>query len=316
VPAVSAGYPYWTEAELEQLSADARARFVERYRGEVRASFAEAEKECANEVRELLEATDYLRDLGKDPDFFIARRDLLRAARYATSPVISDDKLKIIGEAEGPVATIAEFLDRERFPWLAGDRTPSADEPDVVIAVKMTAKLMAEQRLGTKLRNTLSAAQERLVRETLAEAGLDYVEPSIIRERLRDLGDDPSIGLTPRNYQEALRRGEFTREIRVAGAKCDVPSRLPNGDLLPVECKVSNTEVNSVKRLNRETGGKHERWRSAFGAELHTAAVLGGVFRLVNLTAAQDDGILVFFDHDLAAVKRFLDAGAKPRPLA
>jgi hypothetical protein len=70
--------------------------------------------------------------------------------------------------------------------------------------------------------------------------------------------------------------------------------------------------VNSVKRLNRETGGKHERWRGAFGADLHTAAVLGGVFNIINLKAAQDDGIVVFFDHDLKALERFLAAGGTP----
>ncbi|MFN8160255.1 MAG: XamI family restriction endonuclease [Solirubrobacterales bacterium] len=311
---MSAGYPFWSETELDQLSADARARFVERYRSEIRAAFVVVEEECAAEVRVLFAATENLRTLGEDPDLFAANRDLLKPARYVTSPVISDDTLKIIGEAEGPAATIRDFLDWDRFPWLAEDRIPSADDPDVAQAVKVTAKLMAEQRLGTKLRSTLSAAQERSVRETLAAAGLDYVDPSVIRERLRELGDNPSVGLTPRNYQEALRRGEFTREIRVAGAKCDVPGRLATGDLLPIECKVSNTAVNSVKRLNRETGGKHERWRGAFGTDLHTAAVLGGVFNLVNLKGAQDDGMLVFFDHDLEAIERFIQAGGRPRP--
>lgn len=218
---MSEGYPFWSGAELEELIATARERFVERYRSEIRTSFLEVEKDCAEEVRELFDATDYLRTLGKDPDFFRSRRDLLKAARYTTSPVISEGTLKVVGEAARPEEIIREFVDVSRFPWLSEDRRPVAGSAEVGRAVEMTAKLMAEQRLATKLRNSLSTTQERSVRERLEAAG--------------------------------------------------------------------------------------------FGADLHTAAVLGGVFKLINLTAAQEDGILIFFDHDLPALDRFLRSGARPR---
>jgi hypothetical protein len=154
------GYPFWSDADLDRLSSAARARFVARYRNEIRSGFAAVEKECAEEVRALFEETNHLRRLGDDPDLFRRRRELLRPARYVTSPVISDDTLKIIGEAEGPVATIAEFLDRDRFPWLEEDRSPAGDDPEVALAVRITAKLMAEQRLGTRLRGELGQAPE------------------------------------------------------------------------------------------------------------------------------------------------------------
>jgi len=41
--------------------------------------------------------------------------------------------------------------------------------------------------------------------------------------------------------------------------------------------------------------------------------VLGGVFNLVNLKGAQEDGMLVFFDHDLDALERLIKAGGRPR---
>lgn len=310
---MATGYPFWSEAELADLAAEARRLYVERYKREVQRNFADMERECADEVRELLAETDCLGSLGSDPDFFQRWPKLLRAARFLTSPVISQDTLKIVSQEEGVVDTILALLDRERFPWIESGRVVGLGDPEVTGAISMTAKLMAEQRSATSRRIISSHEQEQRVREALTAVGMSYVEPEVIRERLRELGDDPAEGLTRTNYQEVLRRGEFTREIAVAGTKCDVPSRLVNGDLLPIECKVSNTEVNSVKRLNRETGGKHERWRSAFGASLHTGAVLGGVFKLRNLVQAQSDGILIFFDHDLASLRAFIDAGGTPR---
>lgn len=294
------------------LRLEARRLYVEHYRGEVRAAFAAVEQECAAEVRELLALTDQLRSLGDDPDVLRRHREFLPAARFLTRPVISNDTLRIVGEEEGTVGTIVSFLDRSRFPWLDEGRKPRKREVDAAVA--LTARLMAEQRAATAQRTLSSQDQERRVRDALRRAGLTYVEPEVIRERLRDVGDDASVGLTRSNYQEALSRGEYTREIAVAGTKCDVPCRLRSGELLPIECKVSNSEVNSVKRLNRETGGKHERWRSAFGLTLHTGAVLAGVFKLRNLEQGQADGMLIFFDHDLGALGRLIEAG-EPRPL-
>lgn len=307
------GYPFWTDEELEELRLEARRLYVQRYKGEIRAAFEAVEEECATEVRELFELTDNLRSLGDDPELLQKHRELLVAARFLTRPVISNDTLKIVGEEQGAVGTIVSFLDRSRFPWL--DEGRKARKLELVAAVSVTARLMAEQRAATAQRTLSSQGQERRVREALGDAGLTYVEPEEIRERLRVLGDDPSDGLTRSNYQEALGRGEYTREIAVAGTKCDVPCRLRSGELFPIECKVSNSEVNSVKRLNRETGGKHERWRSAFGSSLNTGAVLAGVFKLRNLQQGQADGILIFFDHDLESLGRLISAaGPRRRP--
>src|SRR4051812_27113707 len=98
-------YPYWTERELSEMSEEARGIFVDRYKREIAGAFVAVERECAGEVRELLEATAYLRDFGPDKDFFSSNRELLRPARYITSPMISEDTLKIIGEDEGEVET-------------------------------------------------------------------------------------------------------------------------------------------------------------------------------------------------------------------
>ena len=85
--------------------------------------------------------------------------------------------------------------------------------------------------------------------------------------------------------------------------------RLRDGRLLALECKVSNGPKNSWKRLNREVGGKAERWRAAFGGQLVTGAVLAGVFDLSCLVAAQgDEGVAIYWEHDLTRLITFLSA--------
>ena len=109
----------------------------------------------------------------------------------------------------------------------------------------------------------------------------------------------------------ALPEGSFaSREVLLAGDKCDVLVRLRDGRLLAIECKVSNTAINSYKRLIRETGGKANRWRTSFGdLNLMTAAVLAGVFTLNNLLRAQKEyGMSIFWQHRLEALTEFVSA--------
>lgn len=304
-------FPYWSEKELDRLRQQSRRQFVDRYSNEVQAAYREILDDCRERVELLLGETGDLRTLKKGGSALDDRRDLLDAARYCTSPVISADTMKIVGEREGTEGTILLFLDSERFPWV-GDRR-NAKPAERRRAVTMTAKLWADQRAKTADRTSYSKAQEKRTSEALEAAGLTHVSRKAIRDRLKELGDDPGEGLTASNWGDALYRGEFTDEIKLAGNKCDVPARLADGRLLPIECKVSNSEVNSTKRLIRETLGKHNDWRSTFGRELATGAVLAGVFSMLNLRQAQKQGMLLFFEHRLNALTAFVKAGGKPR---
>jgi hypothetical protein len=70
---------------------------------------------------------------------------------------------------------------------------------------------------------------------------------------------------------------------------------------------VSNSEVNSIKRLIHERGNKARIWTNAFGSEAIPAAVLAGVFKLTNLREAQESrGIAIFWEHDLTPLATFL----------
>ncbi len=104
-----------------------------------------------------------------------------------------------------------------------------------------------------------------------------------------------------------LRRGTFAGELRLDGRKCDVPIRLRDGRILAIECKVSNSEVNSVKRLVREVGGKADAWKNSLGASLVTLAVLSGVYAVGTLLEAQSaHGVHIVWEHDLNVLTKAL----------
>ena len=72
------------------------------------------------------------------------------------------------------MAVICEFLDRDRFPWLAGKRARCAASGRCRSrCVAMTARIMAEQRAQTRSRTESSRAQEEAVRRSLLRCGLE-----------------------------------------------------------------------------------------------------------------------------------------------
>lgn len=82
--------------------------------------------------------------------------------------------------------------------------------------------------------------------------------------------------------------------------KADFIVRLWDNRLLPIECKVSNSSLNSAKRLNNDAAVKAEAWRQDFGrTQVVPAAVLAGVYNLHNLEEAQARGLTIFWAHDL-----------------
>lgn len=69
---------------------------------------------------------------------------------------------------------------------------------------------------------------------------------------------------------------------------------------MAIECKVSNSSTNSVKRLNNDAAAKAEDWIGQFGTRnVVPVAVLSGVYKIHNLTNAQSRGLTIFWAHDL-----------------
>jgi hypothetical protein len=99
---------------------------------------------------------------------------------------------------------------------------------------------------------------------------------------------------------DAPNPGEFCGESNLGGRKADIVLRLWDNRLMPVECKVSNSAVNSIKRLKNDAAVKARVWKEDFGRrQVVPAAVLSGVYKLQHLEDAQLRGLTLFWAHRL-----------------
>jgi hypothetical protein len=107
---------------------------------------------------------------------------------------------------------------------------------------------------------------------------------------------------------EAPKPGEFTREVILSDRKADVVVGLFDHRIMPIECKVSNSSTNSVKRLNNDAVVKAGAWLHDFG-ERHIvpAATLSGVYNLKNLRQAQERGLTLFWAHRLSDLIEWIE---------
>jgi Holliday junction resolvase len=85
----------------------------------------------------------------------------------------------------------------------------------------------------------------------------------------------------------------------------DVIVRLDDGRLLAIECKGSNSEINSRKRLNKEAAPNARAWIGRFGAQVVAAVALQGVFKARYIEEAQDTPMAIFWGHRLDDLKQF-----------
>jgi hypothetical protein len=250
--------------------------------------------ECERAIDTLLSATKDLSAMRAEA--LVGQRELVDAVRFVGAPFISEDDLVTLAglggagartEAEGrrvlEVARVA--LDPLRFPWVEAGRQPTSQERSQAIAA--TAAVWATERFRTARRNKSSAAQEAAVGAALRDCGL------------KEQG-------TFQNASRIAPGAFFNGGAMVAGTRCDRIARLNDSRLLAIECKTSNSAVNSFKRLNNDTVAKAEKWRTEFGNQLVTIAVLAGVFRPENVLDAQNKHrIFIVWAHDLEPLKKF-----------
>jgi hypothetical protein len=229
---------------------------------------------------------------------------LLEAFRYSAGPPLSADDLKTLSEAvltpgrlkkdEAMLRRIVEVvrlgLDRKRFPWVAEGRVPTGEER--AVAVLASSALMAVRRVGTARRNAGKDAQELLVESALLAAGLTKVDAREIATLNRAPG-----------------AGEFCRESMLGSRKADLIVRLWDHRIMPIECKVSNSALNSIKRVNNDAAVKAETWIKDFGTRnIVPAAVLSGVYQVRHLADAQRRGLALFWAHDLQALVAWIES--------
>lgn len=229
--------------------------------------------------------------------------NLGEALRYLSGPPISDDDLRILAEvptlapgvlsrAPGKLrkvfAVIEQTIDPFRFPWVIERRAPSENEKSA--ALLASAVLLAAQRVSTARRGSGKSTQEALVKDFLTS--LKYEEV-------------PRMTIT--TIVEGPKNGEFCGESILGSRKADVILRLNDTRLMPMECKVSNSALNSVKRINNDAAAKAVHWLKTFGTnQVVPTAVISGVFKVSNLMQAQEAGLTIFWAHDLKKLGKFI----------
>lgn len=304
-----AGFIPRTAWSLEQLAAD-RRRAEEAFRRErleePLEAYLNAFAEVQDAIENLLEGTVDLAQLEERALEVLTDPALLEGFRYLAGPPISLDDLKTIVDTNSIaprvlqndpalvqrlVATIREVLDRRRFPWVTEGREATQAERDA--AILASAALIATQRVATSRRNEAKKAQEERVRQELIHWGL--VEIDVRGRRTPTLRDAP-------------RPGEFCLEVELGSRKADLVVGLWDGRLMPIECKVSNSSINSVKRLNNDAAVKAEVWIRDFGStQVVPVAVLSGVYKLHNLEEAQRRGLTLYWAHRLGDLVQWVE---------
>lgn len=297
--------PVWTADELEKELLKASHAFRRSRLEEPLEDYLEAFDLYQNYIEEFLETTVDLSQLEANGLEVLTHPHMLEAFRYLAAPPISEDDLKILAEAKSfskgylnanpdsvqkLISVVRQVLDRRRFAWVVEKREPVEAERNA--AIMASAALMAARRTETNRRTTGKNDQEKAVREALKELGFLEVPTRDIR----------TLSLAPAP-------GEFCGECKLGERKGDIILRLWDERVMPIECKVSNSAINSVKRLNNDVGSKATSWKRDFGLlQVVPTAVISGVYKLHNLIEAQSRGVTIFWGHDLEPLTNWIAA--------
>lgn len=296
----------WSTEDLLKDAAESREIFRSERIGEPLQLYTEFFDEFQKVFTDLIDKLD---DISADPvdhkllSQLVTGKNNKKAFRYLAAPPISEDDLKALADASfGPKIfkndpdaakrvrdVVLSVLDPYRFPWVVQKRAATANEIDA--AVVASAALAAAKEVETKRRNSSKDVQETAVKDVLRGAG--FVE--VAKRNIPMLTEAPN-------------RGEFCGESAIAGTRADVVVRLRDGRVLAIECKVSNSAVNSYKRLIHEASGKATTWYRQLGeAQVVPAAVLSGIYAPSNLEKAQNEkACFLFWQHRLSDLAKFV----------
>ena len=295
--------PVWNRDELESASRQAEEHFRSERHTEPLETYLALFDEYRDVVAEVMERTADLTRLNEPALSILSDPTQREVFRYLTGPPVSEDDLKVLMGASSIsparlaadsellkriVQFVVDWHDRRRFHWVREGGEPK--ENDRAAAVLATTALLAMRRLETMRRNDGKTLQERTVALRLLDSGFTEVATRRISSVLR-----------------APAAGEFCRESLFGSRKADFVIGLFDGHTVALECKVSNSSTNSVKRLNNDAAIKAETWKSDFGAvQVVAAAVLSGVYNVNNLEDAQRRGLTLFWAHDLDSMMGWL----------
>lgn len=308
-----AGVRWWTDDEIAADAAAARAEFRRRRLAEPLQRYLDAHAAVSPAVAAWVEAAQHL--LGPGPAAPESALDLLATEeqrttlRYLGAPPISADDLSTLAEVQAAgkpspaqvdrvLDVMRAILDPLRFPWVRAGTMPSRAQRHA--AELATSVLIASQRVQTLRRGDEGSSVEGAVRGLLIGMGWQQAAP---RERggVQVLVTDAPASRT------------FNVQTNLGSDNADVLVRLDDGRLLAIECKGSNSEINSRKRLNKEAAQNARAWLARFGSDQVVPAVaMQGVFKPRYVAEVQATPMAIFWGHRLDDLREFIQRCERP----
>lgn len=271
---------------------------------EAAADWRFAVRDARRTVAGALRASKFLRDI---PSALTANGAHLLALRQVLAPPISQDQFKLLCReysksaentgrpfstvaAERIAATVIERLDRGVAGWHSRGEPPVRRELETFLRVAAT--LIGQQKLSTARRNRLAFEQEYAVVSMLEDDGWSKLPSRLL---------DTRAAVPPRHFMHKTRFATAT----TAPQEVDIACGLKDSVVLAMECKVTNDETNSVKRIN-DVLKKASAWKTHWGSFVVTAALLQGVIAPKDVQRLSDADVLVFWSHNVESFRDWL----------
>ena len=299
----------WTLKEISRDTGVATEYFCERRLGEPKERYLRAFDLLESANRDLLGSLSRLKNKPVDRAWLadvLANENLHIALRYLGAPPVSEDDLKTLsGDSLAPTLVrddparaasitnvILQILDPKRFPWVYENRNPSTEE--IERAILASTVVAAAQRVQTSRRVDERIAVEGSVRGLLV--GMGWKEIAAPKSGIKSVRRD------------APAPGKFMPGVKLGRNGADFVIGLYDHRLLAVECKGSNSEINSRKRINKEVANDAQAWLREFGEEtVIPAAAIQGVFKPSYIAEAQEIPVVFYWGHRLDDLKKFLE---------
>lgn len=263
-------------------------------------------REARRSVAAALRASNYLRDIA---GALRANGAHMLVFRHLMAPPKSQDQFKLraplwsknaenhsrpLNEraAYQAAAVFAEWRDEAVGRWLGRNSKPTRSEVRDTLA--RASVLIAQKDVETAQRNRLAFAQESSVIRLLEARGWSRVPGMQIDRR---------AALPAKHFAHKTRFATST----TAPQEVDIACGLGASYVLAMECKVTNDETNSVKRVN-DVIKKATAWKTHWGSFVEPAALLQGVIKSRDVQRLSDEGVRVFWSHALDEFADWLDA--------
>lgn len=298
----------WSPKEVLRDAKEAKELFRQRRLEEPKERYLEAFTPLEHANKKVVELLPCLLADPVDPQLvgsLVRDEHLLTALRYLGAPPISTDDLEtLLGNTLAPtliahdperaqslIDLLRRILDPKRFPWIYENRSASRTEKKAAVLASSVAA--SAQRVQTSRRSNERDAVEGAVRTLLIEMG--WTRESSHRKGIQTLLTD------------APGKSRFMIGCTVGEHNADIVVRLADGRVLALECKASNSEINSRKRINKEVAVDAGSWVRQFGEQnVVPGAVIQGVFSPSYLIQAQQTPVVFFWAHRLSDLRTFL----------